>query len=153
MTNTKRVIPKWFNNYYLNELKYHENRDSGNFEYEEERISDEEYYEKLVTKIETRAEKELIAILKQLGIEASTKSERFSLPYQYEIVTVKQYCDRLFWGINLVDLMRKVTLMLLVKKIYKIRFYVFLQLETPTAETCQASFYFRYYVHKNKEIL
>jgi len=150
MTNTERVIPKWFNNYYLKKLKSLEFQDIDNIENETEEICDEEYYHKLMNKIELRTEKAFITLFKQLGIDASTKVDRFSLPYQYEIIMVKQYCNNVFWGIDAIDFMREVVLMLLVKKVYKIRFYVFLQLETRTKETCNATFYFRYYVHKNK---
>ncbi len=86
-------------------------------------------YEKFVINIEKSIEKDLIKILKNLNIKASVKTDRYSLPIKYQIKTTQYGESYLNAAFETEKLYRNIVKDLLNKDVYKIRFYIFAEIE------------------------
>lgn len=106
----------------------------------------EENYEKSVMEREKKIETDLIQFLFKIGVQASTKTDRYSLNYQYEIITRTGSSSFLNEAFYTEKLYRLVVEELIKKEVYKIRFYVFMEIEDVDCFG-RVNYYFRYYVH------
>lgn len=66
----------------------------------------------------------LIKIFQNIGIQATTKSDRYSLPFKEEIVEIQEGENTICKIFNFREFVRKIVLELLNKKVRKIRFYL-----------------------------
>ncbi len=104
-------------------------------------------------KLEANLEKGLIEFLDKVGIQASVKSDKYSLPYQEEVIIKIKYQSYINDMTKLSIIFRPILKELLTKNVYKIRFYF--HIETFANE--DKSFFgalnkgfkysFRYYIH------
>jgi hypothetical protein len=109
---------------------------------------DEEFiaeYEKWMVKREEGIEKWLKDTFSHLGINATVKSDRYSLPIQNQI-KVTQYGESYLNGaFETFELCRKVIKEILEKNCYKVRFYVFAEVED-SFPMGKVNYYFNYYI-------
>ncbi len=91
-------------------------------------INEETYvaeYEKAMDKREQNIEKWLLDTFAHLGIRASVKRDRYSLPIMYQIKATQYGESYLNGAFETYNIFRKVLGTLLTDDIHKIRFYVF----------------------------
>ncbi|RVU25062.1 hypothetical protein EOJ36_08640 [Sandaracinomonas limnophila] len=81
-------------------------------------------YLKVIQIYETQCEQYFIDLFNKLGIQSSTKTERYSLPFSDEIVHVQEGTHNLYITFNLQEFARIVVLELLNKEVKKLRFYI-----------------------------
>jgi len=114
------------------------------------KINEETYvadYEAAMVKRELSIEKWLLDTFSYLGINATVKSDRYSLPFQKQIV-VTQYGESYLNGaFETFSLFKKVLKEVLNEDCYKIRFYVFAEIEDQFPMG-RVNYYFNYYVHE-----
>jgi len=109
-----------------------------------------EEYVKCMKNTEISIEKRLIDIFKKLGISATVKTDRYSLPFNNQI-KVTQYSESyLNAAFNTDKLFRNVLREILNKDLEKIRFFVFLEIvdssyNNPFSDSA-VNFYFNYHV-------
>jgi hypothetical protein len=103
-------------------------------------------YNKELAIQETKIEADLIKFLQKMNIHASTKSDRYSLPVEFEIRQTNYGEAFLNATFSTANLYRKIAKALLDVNAYKIRFYVFMEIEDKGKER-KVNYYFRYYVH------
>ena len=89
----------------------------------------EDNYETFIKNIETSIEKRLIIFLNEMGINASVKSERYSLPIKYQIKTTQYGESYLNGAFETYKLFREVAKHVSTNDIQKLRFYVFAEIE------------------------
>jgi len=105
-----------------------------------------------VTKFEIECEDKLKDLFKKIGIQSSIKTDRFSLPYTHEVVGEIEGQSYINYAFNLNNIARVFVKDLLDKNIYKIRFYLFVDVITED-ETMSKQYNgkvvykFRYTVH------
>jgi hypothetical protein len=106
-----------------------------------------EEYEKWMVKRELGIEKWLLDTFAHLGIHASVKSDRYSLPIMYQIKATQYGESYLNGAFETYNIFRKVLGKVLTEDIHKIRFYVFAEVEDhfPMGKV---NYYFNYYVHE-----
>ena len=105
-----------------------------------------ELYEKFMINQEVLIEKKLIDLFKQMGINASVKSERYSLPFNNQLKCTGYGESYLNGAFETDRFFRKIIKELLDKDLYKVRFYVFAEIEDhfPMGKV---NYYFNYH-HK-----
>lgn len=86
-------------------------------------------YEKSMVKIEKSMEKELMKIFRNVRIQSSVKSDRYSLPIKYQIKVTQMGESYLNTAFNPEKLYREIVKRLLCDDVYKLRFYVFAEIE------------------------
>ncbi len=91
---------------------------------------DAETYVAAVTKFEIECEGKLKDLFKKVGIQASIKRDRFSLPYTHEVIGEAEGTSFINYAFNLDNIARVFVKDLLDKNIYKIRFYLFVDVVT-----------------------
>jgi hypothetical protein len=108
----------------------------------EENYADE--YEKFMIERELSMEKWLLKTFSHLGINASVKSDRYSLPIKYQ-VKVTQYGESYLNGaFETYKLFREALKPVLNDNVWKLRFYVFAEVED-SFPMGQVNYYFNYH--------
>ena len=114
-----------------------------------ERFFDFTTPEKLLSNLEVKMEKDLINLFNKLGIQASLKSEKKSLPFQFEVVEKLPYESYVNGMLEYERTFRKIAKELLDKDVSKIRFFVDI-----TAVDSEINIFpgfinysFKYYIH------
>lgn len=82
-----------------------------------------------------------------LGINATVKSDRYSLPIMYQIKATQNGESYLNGAFETYQIFRKVLKTVLSEDIYKLRFYVFAEVED-NFPMGKVNYYFNYYVHE-----
>ena len=143
-TSIKRYIPSRYNKALLfpdlNQLKQ-----------KKEEINGDDY-EKTVISFEKKCESNLINILKTVEITATVKTDRYSLPYQNEMIVVHECTKLINYNFSIFYPAREILKKLLVDHIYKLRFYLLVDVvldETYPIDIPIGSvvFKFRYRIH------
>ena len=83
-----------------------------------------EKYEESMINLEKKIEKDMIEVFSKMGINASVKTDRYSLPYKDEIVINIEGASYLNYAFTLKNITREIVKELIDKEIYKIRFYL-----------------------------
>ena len=91
---------------------------------------DTETYVAAVTKFEIECERKLKDLFKKIGIQASIKRDKFSLPYTHEVIGEIEGTSFINYAFNLDNIARVFVKDLLDKNIHKIRFYLFVDVIT-----------------------
>ena len=112
----------------------------------------DETYISAVTKFEIECEKKLKDLFKKVGIRSSTKRDRFSLPYKHEVIGEIEGTSYINYAFNLDNIARLFVKDLLDKDIFKIRFYLFVDVITEDETMSKrypgkVVYKFRYMVH------
>ena len=81
-------------------------------------------YMKFITEFEIKCEHSLITLFDSLNIQSSVKTDRYSLPYEEEIISAIEGASNLDYAFTLNNITRDVVKELLDKNIYKLRFYL-----------------------------
>jgi hypothetical protein len=105
-----------------------------------------EKYEEHMINLEKKIEKDMIEVLFKMGIHATVKTDRYSLPYQFQIKTTQNGESYLNGAFESVKLYRAVLRNLLEMDVYKIRFYIFAEVED-SFPMGRVNYYFNYYIH------
>lgn len=84
----------------------------------------------LIDKHERRLEKSLIETLSRIEISATTKTDRFSLPYKNEVAYRAGGESYLNGAYEFFRVARVVVKELLDKGVYKVRFYILIEIDT-----------------------
>ncbi len=113
---------------------------------------DADTYVSAVTKFEVECENKLKDLLKKIGIQSSTKRDRYSLPYTHEVIGEIEGTSFINYAFNLDNIARVFVKDLLDKNIHKIRFYLFVDVITEDETmskryTGKVVYKFRYMVH------
>jgi hypothetical protein len=113
---------------------------------------DTETYVAAVTKFEIECEGKLKDLFKKVGIQASIKRDRFSLPYTHEVIGEIEGQSFINYAFNLDNIARVFVKDLLDKNIHKIRFYLFVDVITEDETMSKryngkVVYKFRYMVH------
>jgi hypothetical protein len=105
-----------------------------------------EKYEESMINLEKKIEKDMIGVLSKMGINASVKTDRYSLPHQFQIKTTQNGESYLNGAFESVKLYRAVLSNLVEMDVYKIRFYIFAEVED-SFPMGKVNYYFNYYIH------
>ena len=105
-----------------------------------------EKYEETMINLEKKIEKDMIGVLSKLGINASVKTDRYSLPFQGQIKTTQNGESYLNGAFESFQLYRKVLYKMLELNVYKVRFFIFAEVED-SFPMGNVNYYFNYYVH------
>ena len=105
-----------------------------------------EKYEETMIKLETKIEKDMIGVLSKMGINATVKTDRYSLPFQGQIKTTQNGESYLNGAFESFQLYRKVLYKMLELNVYKVRFYILAEVED-SFPMGNVNYYFKYYVH------
>jgi hypothetical protein len=113
---------------------------------------DAETYVAAVTKFEVECENKLKDLFKMIGIQSSTKRDRYSLPYTHEVIGEIEVTSFINYAFNLDNIARVFVKDLLDKNIHKIRFYLFVDVITEDETMSKrypgkVVYKFRYMVH------
>ncbi len=105
-----------------------------------------EKYEEYMVNLEKDIEKDMIEVLTKMGINATVKTDRYSLPFQHQIKTTQYGESYLNGAFESIKLYRAVLSEMVELNIYKIRFYIFAEVEDhfPMGKV---NYYFNYYIH------
>ena len=105
-----------------------------------------EKYEDAMINLEKKIEKDMIGVLSKMEINASVKSDRYSLPHQFQIKTTQQGESYLNGAFESYKLYRAVLKEIVNQDLYKIRFYIFAEVED-SFPMGKVNYYFNYYIH------
>jgi len=105
-----------------------------------------EKYEEHMINLEKKIEKDMIEVFHKMGIHATVKTDRYSLPYQFQVRTTQNGESYLNGAFESVKLYRAVLRNLLEMDVYKIRFYIFAEVED-SFPMGRVNYYFNYYIH------
>ena len=105
-----------------------------------------EKYEETMINLEKKIEKDMIEVLSKIGINASVKTDRYSLPFQGQIKTTQQGESYLNGAFESYKLYRAVLKEIVNQDLYKIRFYIFAEVED-SPYMGKVNYYFNYYIH------
>ncbi len=105
-----------------------------------------EKYEEHMINLEKKIEKDMIEVLFKMGVHATVKTDRYSLPYQFQVKTTQNGESYLNGAFESVKLYREVLRNLLEMDVYKIRFYIFAEVED-SFPMGRVNYYFNYYIH------
>lgn len=95
---------------------------------------------------ERKCEQTLIETLRRLHIKASVKTNRYSLPYKEEVLVILPGESFLNAAFNLTRVTRVVARDLLNRDLYKVRFYLHINVvEDPAYSLGKVEYRFRYY--------
>ena len=103
-------------------------------------------YETAMVNLEKQIEKRLIDTFRSFDINATVKSDRYSLPYTHEIKHTGYGESYLNGAFESMPLFRKIFKEILDENLYKIRFYIFAEIED-RFPMGKVNYYFRYYKH------
>ena len=81
-------------------------------------------YMKFVLDFEVKCENSLIDLFNSLNIQSSVKSDRYSLPYKEELISIVEGASYLNHAFTLNNITRDLVKELLDKEVYKLRFYL-----------------------------
>lgn len=115
-TQIERYIPKVFD-------KAHLIPELNNLLRKGKKIDLDEYM-KFVTDFEIKCENSLIDLFNSLKIQSSVKSDRYSLPYKEELISIVEGASFLNHAFNINNITRDIVKELLDKWVYKLRFYL-----------------------------
>jgi len=85
---------------------------------------DLEDYMKFITEFEIQCENSLIELFNKLNIQSSVKTDRYSLPYKEEIISIIDGASYLNHAFTISNITRDIVKELLDKNVYKFRFYL-----------------------------
>jgi hypothetical protein len=105
-----------------------------------------EKYEESMINLEKKIEKDMIEVFHKMGIHATVKTDRYSLPFQHQINTTQYGESYLNGAYESIKLYRAVLSEMVELNIYKIRFYVFAEVEDHFPMG-RVNYYFNYYIH------
>ena len=100
-----------------------------------------------VEKFERGVEKSLIETFGKLSITSSVKTNPYSLPFNKEIKITLLGESYLNGPYEVHRVVRKIVKELLDENLYKIRFYVYVDVITDFGISGKVDYYFRYYSH------
>lgn len=103
-------------------------------------------YEKAMVDLEKKIEKSLIEIFDNIEVRSTVKSDRYSLPYTDEVIHTGFGESYLNGAFESAPFKRKLLSRILGENVYKIRFYVFAEIEDQFPMG-KVNYYFRYYKH------
>jgi hypothetical protein len=109
-----------------------------------------ELYVEKIQEFEIIAEQKLIKVLSSVGIDSMVKTDRYSLPYKDEIKISQNGESYLNGPYNLDRVTRKIVKQLLNENQYKIRFYMYVEVDTNAGSFLKlgkVNYHFRYYSH------
>jgi hypothetical protein len=112
----------------------------------EDRGGNKKDYEESMINLEMKIEKDLVKMFRDLDIQASVKTDRYSLPYTNQVEHTgygESYLNAAFLS---APFKRKIVKELLDKRVHKIRFFVFAEIEDQFPMG-RVNYYFNYYVH------
>ncbi len=143
-TQIERYIPKVFN-------KAHLIPELNNLIRKGKKINIDDYM-KFVTDFEIKCENSLIDLFNSLNIQSSVKSDRYSLPYKEELISIVEGASFLNHAFNINNITRDIVKELLDKEIYKLRFYLTIDaiIENDTEDRTffgRVIYKFRYVIH------
>lgn len=115
-TQIERYIPPSFNKSILYTILIPEIIDGWD--------NDIKSYIKAITKFEIECEKSLIDLFRQIGIQASVKTDRYSLPFKNEVIGEIEGSVYINHAFNLNNIASVFVKDLLEKNVTKIRFYL-----------------------------
>lgn len=104
--------------------------------------------------LESKLEKEIIDFVSQVGIQATVKTDKYSLPYTNEITFKLNYESYINGMYERERIYRPIMKELLDKDVYKIRFYIFIDTFDEEYKGllklagCGFKYHFRYYIHR-----
>jgi len=111
----------------------------------------EENYLKKIEAFEIRIEKSLIETLSKVNVKSSVKADRFSLPFQKEIKISLKGESYMNGPYEIFRVARPIVKEILDKDIFKLRFYMFVEILEKETESLldlgSVNYYFRYYIH------
>ena len=104
-------------------------------------------YEKSMIDLEKKIEKSLIEMFRELDINAIVKTDRYSLPYTHKIKHTGWGESYLNGAFESAPFKRKIMREVLSADLYKLRFFVFAEVEDhfPMGKV---NYYFMYYPHR-----
>jgi hypothetical protein len=105
-----------------------------------------EKYEESMINLEKKIEKDMIEVFHKMGINATVKTDRYSLPFQHQIKTTQYGESYLNGAYESIKLYRAVLSEMVELNIYKIRFYIFAEVEDHFPMG-RVNYYFNYYIH------
>jgi hypothetical protein len=105
-----------------------------------------EKYEETMINLEKKIEKDMIGVLSKMGINATVKTDRYSLPFQGQIKTTQNGESYLNGAFESFQLYRKVLYKMIELNVYKVRFYIFAEVED-SFPMGKVNYYFNYYIH------
>lgn len=105
-----------------------------------------EKYEESMINLEKKIEKDMIGVFSKMGINASVKTDRYSLPYQEQIKTTQYGESYLNGAFESIKLYRAVLHKMVELNVYKVRFYIFAEVEDGPYMG-KVNYYFNYYIH------
>jgi hypothetical protein len=122
----------------------------------EEQNKTEVNYIKTIEKFERDCEKSLIETLSRVGTDATVKTDPYSLPYNEELVITLNGESYLNGPYEFYRIARKIVREVLEKNLYKLRFYMFIEVITPQnagllGALGQVKYSFRYHIPKKTE--
>ena len=97
--------------------------------------------------LEMKIEKDMIEVFTKLGIQATVKSDRYSLPFQGQVKTTQFGESYLNGAFESYKLYRAVMGKMLELRVSKIRFYIYAEIED-SYPMGNVNYYFNYYVHR-----
>lgn len=103
----------------------------------------EESYIKSIEARERRYENSLIDTFARLGVRASVKTDKYSLPYKHEIVTTLE--DK--GSFEFYNAARVIVKEVLNKDIYNLRFYLLMNVTDKPRYFGGMEYRFRYFIH------
>ena len=105
-----------------------------------------EKYEESMINLEKKIEKDMIGVLSKMGINATVKTDRYSLPFQDQIKTTQYGESYLNGAFESIQLYRTVLHKMVELNVYKVRFFIFAEVED-SFPMGNVNYYFNYYVH------
>jgi len=105
-----------------------------------------EKYEEAMIDLEKKIEKDMIFVLSKMGINASVKTDRYSLPVKNQIKTTQYGESYLNSTFKSHKLYREVLSEMLKMNVHKVRFYIFAEVED-SLYLGKVNYYFNYYIH------
>jgi hypothetical protein len=104
-------------------------------------------YTKKIEKFEKECEKSFIKTLSRLSIDATVKTDRYSLPYKEECVVTLNGESYMNGPYEFHRVARRFVKELLDKNVYKIRFYIWVDVDTKAGFMGNVTYRLRYYIH------
>jgi len=117
--------------------------------WDKEKHTEERYIEK-IQDFERKVEKSLIETFKRIDIHGIVKTDPYSLPHKSEIKVTLRGESYLNGPYEIFRVVRPIIKQLLNENLYKIRFYVYIDVDTGGRfpfSMGEINYYFRYYEH------
>ena len=106
-----------------------------------------EKYEDAMINLEKKIEKDMIQVFIKMGIHATVKTDRYSLPYDLQIKTTQFGESYLNGAYESIKLYRAVLKKMVDSDLYKIRFFILAEVEDGPYMG-KVNYYFNYYIHR-----